>query len=244
MKKTLLKLSAVVMSAACIFSSCGKDDPKNNGGLKDPDKEENANLHESLKGSEYVVISLDEETYKTIEKKVTLDLRVDDTSKFLYVWDGTYTGGVCSGLNFYGEAQGWISFVVGTVGWSGAGFNIADAAPVNPFVKDAADMANWKFHFAYKGAAGVPQCGKIGWNGKEYGFSFGDGVFVDNGTSFPQVLPVSGKFVANEWNEYEISISDFGIDYTTTSKGNYFSVLSGGVAGTTLDLDAIFYYKK
>ena len=50
--------------------------------------------------------------------------------------------------------------------------------------------------------------------------------------------------MANEWNEYEISISDFGIDYTTTSKGNYFSVLSGGVAGTTLDLDAIFYYKK
>ena len=105
-------------------------------------------------------------------------------------------------------------------------------------------MANWKFHFAYKGAAGVPQCGIVGWNGKEYKFSFGDGIFVDNGTSYPQVLPVSGKFVANEWNEYEISISVFGIDYTTTSIGNYFSFLSGGVADTTLDLDAIFYYKK
>ena len=116
MKKTLLKLSAVVMSTACIFSACGKDDPKNNGGLKDPDGEENANLHESLKGSEYAVIALDEESYKAIEKKVTLDLRVDETSKFLYVWDQTYTGGVCSGLNFYDEAQGWISFVVGTVG--------------------------------------------------------------------------------------------------------------------------------
>ena len=243
MKKTFLLLSAVALSAACVFSSCQKDG-SNKGGLKGEGEKEDTNLPESLKGSAYAVISMDDNSYKAIEKKVLTDLRVDDTSRSLYVWSDTYVGGTSSGLNFYGEASEWISLIVTTAGWSGAGFNIHDDAPASAFVKDAADLANWKFHFAYKGAENLAQAGIIAWNGKEYKFSFGGASFVDNGVTYPLVKPLSGEFVPNEWNEYEIALTETGIDFTVDGKGNYFSFLSGGVQGTTLDLDAVFFYKK
>ncbi len=242
MKKTILLLSAVVLSAACVFSSCKKDD-SNKGGLKGEGEKEDTNLPESLKGSSYVVLALDDNSFNAIGKKVAQDLRVDDKTRHLYVWSETYVGGTCSGLNFYGEATEWTSLVVTNVGWSGAGWFNDNETPA--IASDAADLANWKFHVAYKGAAGKAHIINLYWNGGTYKFAIGEGSLDDAGASYSAIAPVSGKFVANDWNEYEVALTDTGMDYSKAGKSdNIVGVLSGGVQGTTVDLDAMFFYKK
>ncbi len=241
MKKTFLFLSTVVLSAACVLSSCSKDEP-NKGGLKEEEKEDDK-LPESLKGSSYVVINLDDASFNHIASKVAQDLRVDDVTRHLYVWDGTYAGGTCAGVNFYGEAAEWTSLVVTNIGWSGAGwFNDKETPAI---ASDAADLANWKFHVAYKGAAGKAHIINLYWNGGTYKFAIGEGSLDDAGASYSAIAPISGKFVANDWNEYEVALTDTGMDYTKAGKSdNIVGVLSGGVQGTTIDLDAMFFYKK
>lgn len=264
MKKTFIKLATVVAATACVFASCQKQNPDNNGGIKDPDDNDNENteLPASLKGSAYVPVVIDAETAKSIEKKIVADLRTDDYNNFLYVWENTYVGGEGAGLNFY-EGTGYTSLVVGKVGWSGAGFCHPKEAEVEqdgekvkvvipavkPFVNN--DLKDWYFHLAYKtNDASATHRIQILWgieneSTTEYAFALG-GDFNDNGTITKVVDPISndGKVVANVWNEYEIPLSQMGIDFSKELTGNYITVLSGGVEGTQLNLDAVFFYKK
>ena len=51
-----------------------------------------------------------------------------DGARPVYIWDNTYTGGEGEGFNSFG-GSGYMSFVVGTVGWSGLGHcGVVDAA--------------------------------------------------------------------------------------------------------------------
>lgn len=262
MKKSFMKFAAMFAAVAFIFAACEKDNGDNsgNGGLKDPEQEQPGNnnqgngdnngggntseLHASLQGSSYVPISLDEYSTAAIQNKIKASYQLDDTNVFLYVWENTYAAGTPSGLNFYGEAAGWSSLVVGSVGWSGCGWCVVNPETVPAFVDSSADLADWKFHIAYKGQQGKAHIVILYWNGQEYKFAIGEGSLEDAGVSYTAVAPTSGKFQANVWNEYEISLAETGMDYTQTTTGNIAAVLSGGVAGTTLDVDAIFFYKK
>ena len=244
MKKIFSFLMAASLSLALF--SCQKDNnSSNDGSLKDD--EENTGGDEnggsSLSGSEYVVLTLDECTAKELGSKIKANYGPDDETRFLYVWKDTYVGGTCSGLNSYGQAAAWTSLVVTNVGWSGAGwFNGADTPA---FVSSTSELADWKFHIAYKGPAGKAHIIILTWNGATYKFAIGNGQLEDNGVAYPAIAPVSGTFEPNVWNEYEVSLADAGLDYTQTGKSdNIVSVLSGGVQGTTLDVDAIFFYKK
>ena len=249
MKKTLVKMAAFAAASVFVIASCSKPAPENgdNGGLKDPTTEGEGGegvtpAHPSLAGSEYVLLGLDESTTASLGNKVKANYFVDDETMFLYVWDNTYTGGTSSGLNFYGEAAPWTSLVVGNVGWSGAGWVREGGIP--HFVSDASDMTKWKFHIAYKGAANVAHICIITWNGGTYKFAVGQGSLDDNGATYKAIAPKSGEFKANVWNEYEVSLGDMGLDFTKDAKqDNILSILSGGVAGTTLDIDAMFFYK-
>lgn len=219
---------------------------ENNGGNENTGGND-GELHASLQGSEYVPIALDEYSAEAIKDKVKAAYYVDDTNVFYYIWEGTYNAGTSSGLNFYGEAVTWTSLVVGNVGWSGAGWCVTNPEYVPAFVSSEDDIANWKLHLAYKGAANVAHCMILYWCGGEYKFAIGQGTFEDSGVQYPAIAPVSGEFQANAWNEYEISLADTGFDYSkdnTASKANLLAVLSGGTAGTTFDIDAIFFYKK
>lgn len=265
MKKTFTRFSAFLAAAVFAVAACTQVDPENEeggNGLKPDDTEQDggngntgsgntdgddSGLHASLQGSEYVTLALDEFTAASIADKIKAAYYVDDVNVFCYVWDGTYNAGLSSGLNFYGEAAGWTSLVVGTVGWSGAGWCITNPEFIPAFVEDAADLAKWKFHLTYKGAPNVAHCMILYWNGGEYKFAIGQGSFVDAGVTYNAINPVSGTFQPNEWNEYEVSLADTGFDYTkdnTVSKANIVAVLSGGTPGTTLDIDALFFYKK
>lgn len=242
MKKTFFALSAL---AAVLFASCEKTpETGNNPGLKDDDKIDET-LHPSLKGSEYVVVSLDEYSTKDIQSRIKASYQIDDTNVFLYIWENTYTAGSSDGLNFYDMASSWTSLVVGTVGWSGAGFCVVNPTEIPPFVEKTSDLASWTFHMAYKGAAGAAHIVILTWNGATYKFAVGDGSLEDAGVKYDAIAPVSGKFEVGKWNEYEISLAETGLDYTKAAKAdNLVSVLSGGKTGTTLDVDAIFFYKK
>lgn len=259
MKRTFMKFATMFAAAMFVLASCEKDngDDSGNGGLKEPEQEQPDNnqggnnqggttdgLHASLQGSEYVTISLDEYSTAAIQNKIKASYQLDDTNVFLYVWENTYAAGTPSGLNFYGEAAGWSALVVGSVGWSGCGWFVLNPATIPAFVDSSADLANWKFHIAYKGQQGKAHIVILYWNGQEYKFAIGQGSLEDGGVSYNAIAPTSGQFQANVWNEYEISLAETGMDYTQTSSGNVAAVLSGGVAGTTLDVDAIFFYKK
>ncbi len=88
-------------------------------------------------------------------------------------------------------------------------------------------------------------CGPDGTSGTP--FTLGTVAFVDNGTTYALQTPVSGAFEAGAWNEYEIPLSSLGIDWGAdfnTAGANICCFLGGGTAGTTIDLDAMFIYKK
>ncbi len=202
---------------------------------------------ESLQGSDYYLIQIDESSYSSIKDKVIADLRPDDVenSKNLFVWESTFTAGTCSGLNFYGESEGWVSFIVGSVGWSGAGYNIGTAY-------DSVDMTNlynnpddYVFHIALKSSQ----------TSSSYLFTFEDGTssasvcigsydYVDNGVTYAAYADFTRD---GEWHSIEIPVSklkSLGVYYNEPfNDANVFSFLAGGTAGVTLDMDAIFFYK-
>lgn len=242
------KIFSFLMAACCSFVlfSCQKDNnPSTDGSLKDDEENTDGgeNGGSSLSGSEYVVLTLDEYTAASLGSKIKANYGPDDVTRFLYVWDGTYVGGTCSGLNSYGQAAEWTSLVVTNVGWSGAGWFNGEDTPA--FVSSTSELADWKFHIAYKGPAGSAHIIILTWNGATYKFAIGNGQIEDAGVAYTAIAPLSGTFEANVWNEYEVSLAEAGLDYTQTGKkDNIVSVLSGGVQGTTLDVDAIFFYKK
>lgn len=243
MKKSI----SIFLAACCSLAlfSCQKDNNSDGGSLKGDEENNggNENVASSLSGSEYVVITLDEYTAGKLGNKIKANYGPDDVTRFLYVWSETYVGGTCSGLNCYGEAAEWTSLVVTSVGWSGAGWVNKSVTPA--FVASTSDLADWKFHIAYKGPAGKAHIVILTWNDNTYKFAVGEGQLEDNSVAYHAIAPVSGTFEANVWNEYEISLAEAGLDYTKDGKAdNLVSVLSGGVAGTTLDVDAIFFYKK
>lgn len=247
MKKTFLRMATIIATFAVAIASCTKENPNNGGAIKDPNENtggqnQETPAHPSLGGSEYILLGVDEATAASLGNKVKANYFVDDVNMFLYIWENTYLPGTSSGLNFYGEAATWTSLVVGNVGWSGAGWLHKDGVP--SFVSDAADMANWKFHIAYKGAENVAHIVIVTWNKQAYKFAIGDGSLDDNGQTYNAIAPKDGTFKANVWNEYEISLAEMGLDFTkNAAEDNIMSVLSGGTAGTTLDIDAMFFYK-
>lgn len=247
MKKVLLFVAAAMF----VFASCGKVDP-NNGGLIDDNGGDNTeNLHASLKGSNYYLIVMDGTTSEKIASKVVADYRPDDNGKNLWVWEGTYAGGTPSGLSFYGLTEGWVCLEVTTVGWSGAGWQVNNKegkAPDWLKMKDlATDTGKYYLHVGYKGAAGKAHILGFGYGGAEYKFAVGEGTLDDAGVTYTAINPINngGKFDAKEWNEYEVKLSDMGIDFSKDcTDANVFWCLSGGETGKQINLDAVFVYKK
>ncbi len=236
-----------------------ENEGEENGGEENGGGE--SDLPASLQGSDYYVIVMDDYSFESISDKVTLDIRPSTGygseadgyhGEELWFWAG-YTGGTCSGLNFYGEAEEWVSMVVTDGdGWSGFGFCLyideEDGALEHNINND-----EFYLHLAYKTSqSGSSHCiylvGPDGTEGTRY--AIGETDYNDNGTVYNLIEPDSGTFETGEWNEYNIPVSKFDIDwskdYTYNADGgtNILCGLSGGTAGVTLDLDAVFIYKK
>lgn len=203
-------------------------------------------------GNLYDVILLDNASIESLKTsgKTVQDLRTDDVDRFLYVWDNTFVAGDKSYPGVDMQMDGYVSFDVSTIGWSGAGFNIANAAADLKHFTD-----NTHFHCGLRSTNGIKNVALI--IGDGYAFenkndkwspakiSVGSEAFVDNGTAFPLVgnFDADGEWVAVDitlgqlkklWPSFNYKAGGFG--------GNILSFLAGGTTGKNISLDAVYFY--
>lgn len=194
-------------------------------------------------GTDYHLIYLDDETADAIPaEKIKKDLRADDISRFLYVWADTYTGVTAAGPNWNGVINEYVSFQVASVGWSGLGFSIGTAATPADLTAITKDFT---FHIACKTTNTASHL--FGFDGDKdctAKIAIGATPFVDAGKTFE---PYADFARDGQWHLIEIPVDTLfklGLKYTGPTTSNVFWMLSGGVTGTNISMDAIFFYKK
>ncbi|WP_044203286.1 Ig-like domain-containing protein [Flammeovirga sp. OC4] len=236
-------ITAVAEGSATVVASHGVFTASCNVTVTKPAvSEPDPNLPASLKGSEYFVVQMDQTSFEAIEDRVSADLRPDEGSKFLYIWDNTFNNGTPQGNNFYGLEEGWISLVVGTVGWSGAGFFASTSYGDIDMTAIHQNPDNYVFHAAFKSSQ----------DNTSYTLMFADGTseikVVVGPTAQEGITPYTDFTRDGEWQSVEIPMShliDNGLNLSSPiSNVNVLAVLAGGTTGTTFDMDAAFFYKK
>lgn len=173
----------------------------------------------------------------------------DDVNRFLYIWDDTMQGGDGSYPGVDMEEGDYPSLVVGSIGWSGAGYFIT------PGTGSSCEMFNedTRFHLAYMSPnANAPQSIAliIGDCNKEVpGFTPAKvavgTAFNDGGTIFPTIGPAAN----DDWQGVDISFADlkklwpeFNWVQSENFGGNAFSFLAGGVTGQGFAFDTVYFY--
>lgn len=168
----------------------------------------------------------------------------NDADNNLWVWDNTLQAGDASYPGVGDQMDGYASFTVGTVGWSGAGYNCTA-------LNTEWWNADTRFHIAYMSPGTAPaSIAIIVADGADIGsqpakVALGD-AFNDNGAVFPAVGPKA----SDDWQGIDISFSDLKKLFPTFDwkavkewKGNIMSFLAGGVTGQAFAFDAIYYYQ-
>ncbi len=137
-----------------------------------------------------------------------------------------------------------MALTVANVGWSGAGFFVADGSTTDAIAKITANPADYTLHIGIKSKDNATHV--FGMEGQSNArFAVGSSNFNDNGTIYE---PIADFTRDGEWHEIEIPMTTLvqkGLLYSTgMGNKNVLYVLSGGVTGTSLELDAVFIYKK
>lgn len=200
-------------------------------------------------------LALDDESVAELEAKgaVMQYIGPDGAGRNLWVWDNTFVAGDSSypGVNGLYE---YLSLSVGTVGWSGAGYNIR---PANDETDEKFEGANFefmndetRFHLAYMTSATPPQSiALILFNGDAEGSSPANialgSNFDDSGSIYTSIAPVAN----DDWQGIDISFADlkkfspnFKLAGVENWYGNVLSFLAGGVQGQTFSFDCIYFY--
>ncbi len=196
-----------------------------------------------VKGSQIWPIIMDGVTYEANQSKVVATFQPNDVDQFLYVWENTYAGGEAAGMNAMGNAEGYTSLTVGTVGWSGAGFFLAegcDGMTKCRALRDAivANPDDYFLHFAIKSTdQGSHTFYVLNSDATKFvlGTPFDGGTAIENFTR-------DGK-----WYHYDIALAQYAnvlASADLTKGANIFVMLSGGTPGVVLNLDAVYFYKK
>lgn len=169
-----------------------------------------------------------------------------DEARPVYIWENTYTGGEGEGFNSFG-GSGYMSFVVGNVGWSGLGHcGVVDATKeLDGFDLSMLKSGKWYLHMAMKDAGSIHATHNIGVGPEAAGH------FALGNTKTDASYELVGDFDRDgEWYNIDIPVDvlvDLGLDLTKcTDKyaGNVLTFLSGGAAGAQLNYDAVFFYQK
>lgn len=202
--------------------------------------------HPSLKGSEYYVFQLGGKAADQIADKIVADFRPNGDTKNLWVWEGTYVAGETSGKNFYGEAEGWVSLTVTSVGWSGCAYACDDLAELNKLAAIMDAPQDYYLHIGMKSTDNASHLVFMDGTSGSGKVCIGSVDFVDQGVPY---APAANFTRDGSWGEIEISmktLTDMGLVYGSNNAAgkNVFGFLSGGVTGTILQYDAVFIYKK
>lgn len=203
-------------------------------------------------GSKYDVILLDNASIESLSKsgKTVQDLRVDDTNRFLYIWDNTFVPGDGSYPGVGTHSDGYTALEVSNIGWSGAGFCLVNTAgDFKHFTDDT------HFHVGLRTTNGLNSLALIIADGNKFGdtnakwspakISVGAEAFVDQSVTFPLVgnFPADGDWTGIDitfaqlkklWPSFDYKAEEFG--------GNIVSILAGGATGKNICLDALYFY--
>ena len=186
----------------------------------------------------------------TSEKYASLiagDFRPNDVDNNLYIWAAgeTYSAGEGTGKNFFGNTEGYMALTVAAPqGWSGAGFNVANAESVAAAkalqAAIAADPDKYFLHIGIKATnAG---------NHQFYVFNNAEGRSFNIGTAAIEKGDVIGDFPRDgEWYEFDVPMAQFATAIAGETIGNDLNILcflSGGTVGAQLNLDAVYFYEK
>jgi hypothetical protein len=137
-----------------------------------------------------------------------------------------------------------MSLIVGTQGWSGGGFFVQNSDVLDKLVDVTTHPADYYLHLVIRSRNQTVYL--IGMDGQSNAkIAIGSAGFNDNGVITPAVADFTRD---GEWHELEIPMTTFttgGLLYSTGLTGkNVMWFLAGGVSGATMDLDAVFIYKK
>lgn len=178
---------------------------------------------------------------------------VDETTRHMYIWEGTMVAGNPSnpvGVDM--QTDGFSCFTVGSVGWSGLGLAIDQGSEID--LGHVSDDTH--FHLAVRPEGNAPAAIAViigdGTNA-EYNMkwapakiSVGSSAFVDNGVSYPLVGDFDRE--GGDWLAIDLTFGDLKKLYPSFAYlpggfyGNILSVLAGGVQGTTFSMDACYLY--
>ena len=195
-----------------------------------------------LNGSDYYVILLNEQAYNYLEanNKIAGDLRANDSETFLDVWQdwgGHYSFGSLSGKDCFDyDSDGGIT-VTGDGDWCGGGWRRVSAfdfskidASYTLHIAVRASKSNKEWYMSFPSTS---------LNGKE--FKITPDVEDEDGNAFD--LNTKGQ-----WKEFEFSVGDMidaGVEFVNFDGSKASNIAAfGGFLGITVDIDAIFIYKK
>ena len=199
-----------------------------------------------LKGSQVWPIALDGTTSEANASKIVADFRPNDVDQFLYVWENgsVYEAGEGKGLNFYGNTDGYTALKVTNLGWAGAGFCLTEngtgwqaAEALRAAIVASPD--DYFLHLAMKSTDNYAHCFYM-FGSEATKFVIGSKSVYDG--------PVYKDFTRDgSWAEFDIPMSAYAsaLASTTCVAGvNVFVVLTEGVQGAELNMDAVYFYKK
>ena len=197
-----------------------------------------------LTGSNYFLISMDNVTAATLGNRVVADYRMNNNTESFMIWDNTYSVIPCTGTNFFGENQSWRNLVVNNLPWSGAHFYCSDVSLLEKFASVEVNSAGYYLHIGIQSSdSTVFLFGLFDEPGMQ--FAVGSHGFNENGKI---VQPLADFPRDGMWHEIEIPLYKLNTElyqYNSSMGGkNVLWFLSGGVAGTKVNIDALFIYKK
>ena len=189
-------------------------------------------------------IIMDETTFATCNSGSTVvaSFRPNEEDRFLYIWGegNAYDIGVAAGPNFMGNTDGYLSLRVTNLGWAGAGFHLNDngnswQAAEQLRAAIVANPDNYYLHMAIKSTDNYSHCFYLFYT-EATKFVLGNHSVYDG--------PVYSDFTRDgAWQEFYIPMSTYAsaLASVTCSAGtNIFVMMSEGVQGARLDLDAVY----
>ena len=190
-------------------------------------------------------IILDGTTADANASKIVSDFRPNDNEKNLWVWDESYSGGSATGVNFYGNTDGYLSLVTVFDVYGGAGFNLADGseflAAATALRKEiVANPDKFALHMAIKSTDSQ--------NVSYYILGCEGTYFTIGSAATSYSSNVIGDYARDgQWHEFNIELSAYATalaDVVDGKEGNVFCMLAAGPAGSVLNLDAVYIYEK
>ena len=198
----------------------------------------------SINSAQLWPVILDDVTYSNVEQYVVNDFRENDENQFMYIWVDTYARSICTGENFFGTGEDYLSLYTTGYGWSGLGFCLTDdgngwqaAETLRAAIVNNPD--NYYLHIAIKSTDNYSHC--------FYPFGAESTKFVLGTTSVYDGTIYDNFERDGEWHDFYIPMSGFAstLANTTCTPGvNVFCAMTEGVQGAQLNLDAVYFCDK